>query len=161
MELYHTAAHRASGYHQNAIWPTLPYVLLPKPLLEEFPHDTIAIGVYSLIARLNKSHRGAVYLSAADMVRFVNIDTTDVRFNACRSRIMWAITRLEDAGWIVITRASSQKHRVICTWGSADKAWDFSTENTGRPKRLHAIQLPTALLDVYIGELQPIAGNRL
>ena len=160
MQAYHGDQEIASGYEQTETWQLQPYVFIPKLLLAAFPHDNIAVGIYCLVGRLNKIENGAVPLSAADIVRFMGYDNDHPRAEAERTRIMWAVGKLEKAGWLDVSRSASMKHTLLCTWGASDRLWDFTRENTNRPRQLTGIQLPTALIDIYIGQLQPVSCRK-
>ena len=135
-----------------------PYVLIPDGLIEAHARDPLAIGVYVAVARLMLIRKGPVPLSAADLAAWMG--SSD---DAVQVAIMRRIAKLEQAGWLIITRTPARKHTLLPTWGpdreGSVRPWDFDQPASGRPAHLRGRRLPLALLDTYLGQLKPQQGR--
>jgi hypothetical protein len=134
------------------------YVLIPDQLIIAFAHDPLTVGVYVAIARLSLAARGAVPLAARDLVRWMGSDR-----DADRAAIMRRIVKLEKDGFLIAERAVATKHRLTPTWGrdqaGTARPWRFEEVDTGRPSFLRGRRVPLALLDDYLGRLDPQSGQ--
>jgi hypothetical protein len=131
--------------------------LVPDPLIAACAHDPLAVGVYVAIARLAMVAKGAVPLAAWDLVVWMGSER-----ESDRAAIMRRIVKLEQEGWVIIARASAAKHRLLPTWGRDQmgqvRSWRFDDANRGRPSHLRGRRVPLALLDTYLGRLDPLPG---
>ena len=88
------------------------YVLVLDSLIATFSHDPLAIGVYAAIARLTMAARDAVPLAARDLAAWMGSDR-----DADRAAIMRRIVKLEERGWVMVTRRTATKNSLLPTWG--------------------------------------------
>jgi hypothetical protein len=130
------------------------YVLVADSLITAYAHDPLAVGVYVAIARLTLAAKGAVPLAARDLVAWMGSDR-----DADRAAIMRRIVKLEKDGFLIAERAVASKHRLTPTWGrdrtGSVRPWRFEDVDSGRPPSLRGRRVPLALLDDYLGRLDP------
>lgn len=134
------------------------YVLVPDGLMLAFADDPLAVGVYIAIARLTTVAKDAVPLAARDLASWMGSDR-----EADRAAIMRRIVKLEERGWLMVTRTRASKHRLLPTWGH-DRAgnvlpWHFDQSDSGRPAHVRGRRVPLGLLDTYVGRLDPKPGQ--
>jgi hypothetical protein len=134
------------------------YVLVADSLITAYAHDPLAVGVYVVIARLTLAAKGAVPLAAHDLVACMGSDR-----EADRAAIMRRIVKMEKDGWLIAEPAVVTKHRLTPTWGrdqaGTARPWRFEEVDTGRPSFLRGRRVPLALLDDYLGRLDPPPGH--
>lgn len=134
------------------------YIFVPDPLIAAFAHDPLAVGVYVAIARLTFAAKGAVSVAARELCAWVGSDRA-----ADRAAMMRRIVKLEERGWLVVTRTPAAKHSLLPTWGRDNggcaRPWRFEKADSGRPSHLRGRRVPLALLDDYIGRLDPQPGH--
>jgi hypothetical protein len=103
--------------------------------------------------------KDAVPLAARDLVAWMGSD-----HDADRAAIMRRIVKLAEHGWVMIERTPSAKHRLLPTWGrdhtGTVRPWRFYEADSGRPHHLRGRRVPLALLDDYLGRLDPQPGHR-
>jgi hypothetical protein len=135
------------------------YVLVPDALILAFANDPLAVGVYVAIARLVMAAKDSVPLAARDLAAWMGNDR-----DAHRAAIMRRISKLEERGWIVAIRTRATKNRLLPTWGCDQmgtvRPWLFNRPDSGRPAHVRGRRLPLALLDNYVGRLDPQPGQR-
>jgi hypothetical protein len=88
------------------------YVLVPDALILAFANDPLAVGIYVAIARLVMAAKDAVPLAARDLAAWMGS-----KRDADRAAIMRRIGKLEERGWVMITRTRATKHHLLPTWG--------------------------------------------
>jgi hypothetical protein len=134
------------------------YVLVPDSLIATFSHDPLAVGVYAAIARLTVAARGAVPLAARDLAAWMASDR-----DADRAAIMRRIVKLEERGWVMVTRRTATKNSLLPTWGcdqsNVVRPWRFDRADSGRPIHLRGRRVPLSLFDDYLGRLDPQPGH--
>src|SRR5947208_3460401 len=79
-------------------------------LLADLRDTPLAIGLYSLLARLYLVHQAPIPLSAADIQRY---DPT-----LCRGAIVRALARLTQGGWLLEEARAGYKTCYTPTWGA-------------------------------------------
>src|SRR5262249_27485770 len=83
--------------------------------------------------------------------------------DADRAAMMRRIVKLAEDGWLCVERTVAAKHRLLPTWGGdqggAVRPWRFDAADSGRPSHLRGRRLPIALLDNYLGRLDPRPGH--
>jgi len=130
------------------------YVLVPDALILTFAHDPLAVGVYVAIARFVMAAKDSVPLAARDLAAWMGSDR-----EADRAAIMRRIVKLEERGWVVISRTTATKHRLLPTWGRDQlgvvRPWRIDQANSGRPNHVRGRRVPLGLLDDYVGRLDP------
>jgi hypothetical protein len=98
--------------------------------------------------------KAAVPLAARDLALWMGSDR-----DADRVAIMRRIVKLEERGWLIITRTTAAKHHLLPTRGrdqtGAVRPWRFGTADSGRPQHLRGRRVPIGLLDDYLGRLEP------
>jgi hypothetical protein len=118
----------------------------------------LAVGVYVAIARLSLAVKGAVSLAARDLVAWMGSNR-----DADRAAMMRRIVKLERDGWVIVERATATKHRLIPTWGRDQagtvRPWRCDEAHSGRPAHVRGRRVPLALLDDYLGRLDPQPGH--
>jgi hypothetical protein len=133
-------------------------VLVPDGLILAFAHDPLAIGVYTAIARLAIAAKDAVPLAARDLAAWMGSDR-----EADRAAIMRRIVRLEERGWLMITRTRASKHHLLPTWGrdrtGIVRPWRLDQQDSNRPAHVRGRRVPLGLLDTYVGRLDPKPGQ--
>jgi hypothetical protein len=72
--------------------------------------DPLAVGVYTAIARLAVAAKDAVPLGARDLVAWMESDRA-----ADRAAIVRRIVKLEERGWLMMTRTRASKHHLLPT----------------------------------------------
>jgi hypothetical protein len=138
---------------------TNPYLLIPQRLCMDVRDNPLAIGVYSLIARLFLVSHAAIPLSASDIQRF----DTSVSYGQARR----ALERLVDTGWLAVTLG--RKNSYLPTWGrihGSCRPWQFGVEKFGRPPHVRVYRIEADQID-GMGYLTPhttstalvVAGN--
>ena len=134
------------------------YVFVPHGLISAFAHDALAVGIYVAIARLAMAAKGVVPLAARDLVAWMGSDQ-----DSDRVAIMRRIIKLEQRGWLSITRTATGKHQLLPTWGrdqsGMPRPWRFDQDDCGRPQHIRGRRVPIALLDDFLGRLEPQAGK--
>jgi len=134
------------------------YVLVPDSLIAAFAHDPLAVGVYAAIARLCMAARDAVPVAARDLAAWMGSDR-----DADRAAIMRRIVKLEERGWVMVTRRTATKNSLLPTWGrdqsNVVRPWRFDQADTGRPTHLRGRRVPLSLFDDYLGRLDPQPGQ--
>src|SRR5262249_39808001 len=134
------------------------YVLVPDGLILAFAHDPLAVGVYIAVARLAMAAKDAVPLAARDLAAWMGSDR-----EADRAAIMRRIAKLEERGWLMITRTRAAKHRLLPTWGrdrtGIVRPWRLDQPDSDRPTHVRGRRVPLGLLDTYIGRLDPKPGQ--
>src|SRR5262249_17079433 len=134
------------------------YVLIPDGLILAFAHDPLAVGVYTAVARLAMAAKDAVPLAARDLAAWMGSDR-----EADRAAIMRRIAKLEECGWLMITRTTPRKHRLLPTWGRDRTGsvwpWRFDQPNSDHPAHVRGRRVPLGLLDIYVGRLDPKPGQ--
>jgi hypothetical protein len=97
-------------------------------------------------------------LAARDLVTWVGSTRT-----ADRAAVMRRIVKLDAAAWLAVERITAHKHRLLPTWGpgqrDALRTWRFDADDLGRPAHVRGRRVPLALLDTYIGRLDPQPGQ--
>jgi len=135
------------------------YVLVPDSLIAAFAHDPLAVGVYAAIARLCMAARDAVPVAARDLAAWMSSDR-----DADRAAIMRRIVKLEERGWVMVTRRTATKNSLLPTWGrdqtGVERPWRFDLADSGRPSHLRGRRVPLGLFDTYLGRLEPQPGHR-
>jgi hypothetical protein len=133
---------------------TTRYVLVPDGLILAFAHDPLAVGVYTVIARLAMAAKDSVPLAARDLAAWMGSER-----DAERAAIMRRIARLEERGWLMITRTRASKHRLLPTWGrdrtGIVRPWRLDQPDSDRPAHVRGRRVPLGLLDTYVGRLDP------
>jgi hypothetical protein len=127
---------------------TFTYVCLPPRLLLDGQRNPLAVGVYSLIARLYLIHQSPIPLSAPDLQRY---DPT-LSYGAARG----ALRRLVQLGWL--TETTGHKNAYLPTWGrirGAIRPWQIGAPGLGCPVHHTPLRLDRRLLDVLMGKLEP------
>ncbi len=134
-----------------------PYLRVPDKLLRNFAHDPLAIGVYLAVARCALSMRGAAPLSPADLAAWWYGD---------RSRdlaVMRRIRRLIEDGWLLADGGRAVKLELLPTWGRSASGevwpWRFDAPQQGKPAHVRVQRVPLALLDGYVGRIDPQPGR--
>lgn len=126
------------------------YVPLPQRLLDDLRDSPLAVGVYTLVARLFRATRAAVPLSPADLRAF------DERLSyGAATR---ALQRLVGAGYLIAARQRGHKSTYSPSWGrvaGTPRPWDLAAACLGRPRHLREVRLPQRLLDTFLGRLDP------
>jgi len=134
------------------------YVLVPDALILAFAHDPLAVGVYVAIARFVMAAKDSVPLAARDLVAWMGSDR-----DADRTAIMRRISKLEERGWVMISRTTATKHRLLPTWGCDNlgvvRPWRLDQSDSGRPSHVRGRRVPLGLLDDYVGRLDPQPGH--
>lgn len=134
------------------------YVLVPDGLILAFAHDPLAVGVYTTIARIAVAAKDAVPIAARDLAAWMGSNR-----EADRAAIMRRIVKLEERGWLIITRTRASKHRLLPTWGrdraGAVRPWRFDQPDSDRPAQVRGRRVPLGLLDTYVGRLDPQPGQ--
>lgn len=134
------------------------YVLVPDGLMLAFADDPLAVGVYTAIARLTMAAKDAVPLAARDLASWMGSDR-----EADRAAIMRRIVKLEERGWLMITRTRASKHHLLPTWGRDRSGsvlpWRFDQPSSDRPAHARGRRMPLGLLDTYVGRLDPKPGQ--
>jgi hypothetical protein len=157
VEGQHRRAPHCDGLQTQPLVPTR-YVLIPDPLIAAFAHDPLAVGVYAAIARLTMAARDAVPLAARDLAAWMGSDR-----DADRAAIMRRIVKLEERGWVMVTRRTATKNSVLPTWGRDQigvvRPWCFDLADSGRPSHLRGRRVPLGLFDTYLGRLDPQPGH--
>jgi hypothetical protein len=143
---------------QTELFVPTRYVLIPDPLIAAFAHDPLAVGVYAAIARLSMAARDAVPLAARDLATWMGSDR-----DADRAAIMRRIVKLEERGWVMVTRRTATKNNLLPTWGRDQTGvvhpWRFDQADSGRPSHLRGRRVPLGLFDTYLGRLDPQPGH--
>jgi hypothetical protein len=124
--------------------------MIPHRLLTDLRDSPLAIGIYSLLARLYLITQCELPLSACDIQRY---DPT-----LSRGAILRAIARLVQSGWIVEQSQTGHKHCYVPAWGPINgriRAWQMQAPALGRPAHIHTLRLDQRLLDLYLGKLTP------
>lgn len=132
--------------------PGYYYVLLPRPLLTALRDTPLAIGVYAAIARVFRATKAPVPLSPADLRAY---DPT-ISEGAARR----ALNRLTELGYLVVMPSGGRRNAYHPSWGRVNgvsRLWELADSALARPRHISAEQLPQALLDHYIGRLEPHA----
>lgn len=136
----------------------LPYVLVPDALIVAFAHDPLAIGIYVAIARLVLAAKQAVPLAARDLALWMGRER-----DADRAAVMRRITKLAETGWLSVERSASVKHHLLPTWGrdvsGALRTWRVDRADVAKPEHVRGRRVPLALLDCYLGRLDPHPGH--
>lgn len=149
---------RATVLRADTASPPLPYVLIPDALILAFAHDPLAVGVYVAVTRLAMAAKNAIPLAARDLAAWMGRDR-----DAERAAVMRRITKLAEAGWLSIERSRSIKHRLLPTWGYDEsgtaRLWRFDVADSGKPAHVRGRRVPLALLDGYLGRLDPQPGH--
>lgn len=130
------------------------YVLVPRGLIEDLRDSPLAIGVYTLVARVYRATRAPVPLSPGDLAIF---DPSLTHGSATR-----ALRRLAEAGYLLRTDPGGRKHAYTPTWGLVRQAavpWDLTATGLGRPRHTAAIKLDDRMLDLLIGRLRPYPSH--
>jgi hypothetical protein len=82
---------------------------------------------------------------------------------ADRAAIMRRITKLEECGWLMITRTRASKHHLLPTWGrdrtGIVRPWRLDQSDNGRPAYVRGRRVPLGLMDTYVGRLDPKPGQ--
>ncbi len=134
------------------------YVLIPDPLIVTFAHDPLAVGVYAAIARLTVVARDAVPLASRDLAAWMGSNR-----DADRAAIMRRIVKLEERGWVMVTRRTATKNSLFPTWGRDQagvvRPWRFDQTDSGRPIHIRGRRVPLGLFDNYLGRLDPQPGH--
>jgi hypothetical protein len=83
--------------------------------------------------------------------------------DADRAAVMRRITKLADAGWLCVERAAAVKHHLLPTWGrdanGTLRIWRLDCTDSAKPEHLRGRRVPLALLDCYLGRLDPQPGH--
>jgi hypothetical protein len=136
----------------------LPYLLVPDALILAFAHDPLAIGIYVAIARLVTAAKQAVPVAARDLALWMGRDR-----DADRATVMRRIVKLAEAGWLSVERSTSNKHRLLPTWGldisGEPRLWRFDASEHCKPEHVRGRRVPLALLDTYLGRLDTQPGH--
>ena len=134
------------------------YVLVPDGLILAFAHDPLAVGVYVAIARFVMAAKDSVPLAARDLAAWMGSDR-----EADRAAIMRRISKLEERGWVMISRTTATKHRLLPTWGRDQlgtvRPWRMDQASSGRPSHVRGRRVPLGLLDDYVGRFDPQPGH--
>lgn len=135
------------------------YVQVPIALLRAYAHDPLALGCYLAVARCALAARGAVPLSAADLVRW-----SGGAGAAAVSQVRRRLAQLVRAGWLTQHGGGGRKARLLPTWGQGRDGqphpWCWEVPRLGRPARCAVVCVATALLDNGLGRLDPMQGHR-
>jgi hypothetical protein len=125
-----------------------PYILIPQRLCMDVRDNPIAIGVYSLIARLFLVSHDSIPLSASDIQRF------DAKVSYGQARR--ALERLVDTGWLLVNSVG-RKNGYLPTWGRINgtcRPWRFGIEKFSRPPHVRCYRIEADQID-GIGYLTP------
>src|SRR5262245_8232904 len=126
------------------------YCPIPQRLITDL-HDTpLAIGLYSLIARLYLVAHTPIPLSVPDIVRY---DPT-----LSRGAILRALARLIGGGYLIEVAQPGLKTRYTPAWGrigGAPLPWHMGQPCLGRPRHVARLRLDRRLLDICMGKLVP------
>lgn len=127
------------------------YTLISKRMLSDMRDNNVAVGVYALVGRLWRISHQPVPLSAQDIALF----DPSITYGAARR----ALSSLTGRGWL-LADATQRKMQYTPTWGrsrrgDAPQPWDETAKGFGCPRSTVCVRLDDALLDVYIGRLEP------
>jgi hypothetical protein len=123
------------------------YITIPARLIAELRDSPLAIGLYSLVARLYFAAHAPVPLSRGDIQRY---DPT-----LKEGAVKRALDRLIAGGWII--EAAGHKSRYTPSWGrardGAPRPWRIGADYLGCPRHTFTLRLDCGILDVYMGKL--------
>src|SRR5512145_322690 len=128
--------------------PPHHYIPLPQRLIHDLRDTPVAIGVYSLIARLYAVVQAPVPLSTPDVQRF---DPT-----VSRGAVLRAFDRLIRTGWLTAHTKQGHKSSYTPTWGivsSKPRLWQMDAPALARPRHIQIVRLDARLLDTCMGKL--------
>ena len=126
------------------------YVWIPQRTLDDLRSSPIALGVYSVIARMFLITGEPVPLSAGDLQHY---DPT-LSYGAARR----ALERLSTMSYVTSQALPGQKQSYHPTWGLVHDlpvVWDRTARSLGRPRHVRAIRLDDRFLDLCMGRLRP------
>jgi hypothetical protein len=126
------------------------YIPLPLRLIDDLRNSPLAVGVYSLVARLFRATRAAVPLSPADLRAF-----DEELSHGAATR---ALQRLVGTDYLIAIRRPGHKSAYIPTWGlvaGERRRWELAQACLGRPRHIREVRLPQRLLDTCVGRLDP------
>jgi len=126
------------------------YCPIPQRLITDL-HDTpLAIGLYSLIARLYLVAQTPIPLSVPDVLRY------DPALS--RGAVLRALARLIAGGYLIEVAQPGLKTRYTPAWGRVSGAalpWHMGQPCLGRPRHVARLRLDRRLLDICMGKLVP------
>jgi hypothetical protein len=126
------------------------YVPIPRRLAEDLRDAPVAVGAFTLIARIFRATRQPVPLSAGDLQVF---DPTLSDSAAAR-----ALQHLAKTPWVIVAPRLGRKAIYTPTWGVVNNTpcpWDLQAPCLGRLRHIPALRLDQNLLDVCLGRLDP------
>lgn len=151
------AMERVAGCHEVAqlrLPVTYHSLTVPARLLTDLSDSPLAIGLYSLVARLFLIEHTPIPLSTGDVQRY------DPALS--RSAIVRAFNRLVRGGWIIEETKPGCKTIYTPAWGfvsGSPRAWQIGATLLDRPRRTQVVLLNKRLLDTCIGKLVPHDTN--
>jgi hypothetical protein len=125
------------------------FIHIPTHLIIEQRTSPLALGIYTLIARLVVYHKRPTGLSQADIMAY---DTKVVRGSVIR-----ALEKLHHNRWVVGEKGSQgAKANYLPTWGLvAGTILPWDPQDTSPPEAVATTKIHSQLLDSYIGVLVP------
>lgn len=126
------------------------YVPIPTRMLIDLADTPLAVGLYSLIARLFFIVKTPIPLSADDVRSY---DPT-----LRRGAILRAFDRLTRGGWVQATCQTGHKTRYLPAWGCIGgtlRLWNLGAPALGRPAHVPTLRLDRRLLDTCMGKITP------
>ena len=120
-------------------------------MLSDLRDNSLAIGVYLLVARLYLVSHAPIPLGRADVLAF----DPSLKIGAVKR----AFDRLLASGWLVGSTAPvGTKRHYTPSWGmvgAVARPWSLDAPALGRPRHVETVRVNRDLLDIGLGRITP------